>query len=115
MFSLILLIVFAISFGYFATFNLDSIPIVFGPYYTTPAIPLYIIIGATLLIGLLLAWVISLVRSFSNGLALRQKERELINKEATIHTLTKKVNEIEIENANLKGELKNEPFDDVSL
>lgn len=115
MFSLILLIIFALAFGYFATFNQDLIPLVLGPYYTTPPIPLYIVIGLTLLVGLLLAWFISLAGSLSNGFALRQKERELNNKEATITTLTKKVNELQIENANLKGELKNEPFDDISL
>lgn len=115
MFSLILLIILAIGFGYFATFNLNLVTITLGPYYTTPPIPLYIIIGLTLLVGLLLAWFISLIGSFNNSFALRQKERELNDKEATIHTLTKKVNEIEIENDNLKGELKNEPFDDISL
>lgn len=114
-FSLILLIIFAIGFGYFATFNVLSVPILFGTYYSFPSVPLYVVIGISLLMGLLLAWFISLAGSLSNSFILRRKERELNTKEATIHTLTKKVNEIQIENANLKGELKNEPLDDISL
>lgn len=115
MFSLILLIIFAIVFGYFATFNLEMVTIALGPYYTTPPIPIYIVIGLTLLVGLVLAWLISSVAALSNSFTLRSKERELNDKKSTIHTLTKKVNELQIENSNLKGELKNEPFDDTSL
>jgi uncharacterized membrane protein YuzA (DUF378 family) len=114
-FSLILFIVFAIAFGYFATFNLDLIEVVLGPYYTTPPIPLYIVIGMTLLIGLLLAWFISLANSLTNGFALRQKERELNNKDETIVTLTKKVNELQLENAKLSGDQGNDPTDELAL
>ena len=114
-FSLILLIIFAIGFGYFATFNSLTVPVMFGTYYTLPGVPLYGVIGVSLLVGLLLSWFISLVASLGTSFTLRKRERELNDKKASIHTLTKQVNKLEIENSNLKGELKNEPFDDGSL
>lgn len=114
-FSLILLIIFAIGFGYFATFNALAVPIAFGTYYTLSAVPLYLVIGVSLLTGLLLSWFISLVASLGNSFTLRKRERELNDKKASIHTMTKQINKLEIENSNLKGELKNEPFDDGSL
>lgn len=114
-FSLILLIIFAIGFGYFATFNVLTVPIIFGTYYTISGVPLYIVIGVSLLAGLLFSWLISLAGSLSNSYTLRSKERDINNKKSTIHTMTKQINELEIENSNLKGELKNEPFDDGSL
>ena len=114
-FSLILLIIFAIGFGYFATFNVLTVPILFGTYYSFPAVPFYAVIGISLLIGLILSWFISLAGTLGNSFTLRRKERDLNDKKSTIHTMTKQINQLEIENSNLKGELENEPFDDGSL
>lgn len=114
-FSLILLIIFAIGFGYFATFNVITVPILFGTYYSFPSVPLYVVIGISLLVGLILSWFISLAGTLGNSFTLRRKERDLNDKKSTIHTMTKQINKLEIENSNLKGELKNEPFDDGSL
>lgn len=114
MFNLILLVIFALGFGYFSTQNTLSIPLTFGPY-TVNAIPLYIVLGVTILMVLLLAWAINLINSLSVNMTLRNKEREIKAAKATIHDMTKKINDLQIENANLKGELKNEPMDDISL
>ena len=115
MFSLILLIIFAIGFGYFATFNVISIPVVLGSFYTFPSVPLYAVIGIALLIGIVLAWLISLTSQLASAITLHKVKNEITDKKSTIHEMTKKVNELQIENANLKGELKNEPLDDSSL
>ncbi len=114
-FSLILLLIFAIGFGYFATFNVLAVPIIFGSFYSLTAIPLYVVIGASLLIGLLLSWLISLVGSLGNRFTLRAKEREINDSKAKIHAMTKQTNELQLENANLKGELKNDPVDELTL
>lgn len=115
MLSLILLLIFAISFGYFATFNAIPVPIVLGHFYTLPSLPLYAVIGASILLGLVLAWFISLLGSLANTIELSKIKHEVKDKKSTIHDLTKQVNELQIENSNLKGELKNEPTDPNSL
>jgi uncharacterized membrane protein YciS (DUF1049 family) len=114
MLNLILLVVFALAFGYFSTQNTLTIPLALGPY-TITAIPLYVVIGATLLLGLTFAWLISFLDSFTIKMTLRGKENEIKKNKTAIHEMTKKINELQIENANLKGELKNEPMDDISL
>lgn len=114
-FSLILLIIFAIGFGYFATFNVVAVPIIFGSIYTVSAVPLYIVIAGSLLVGLFLSWLITFFTSLSSHYIMRHKDREINSGKSTIHTMTKQINDLEIENSNLKGELKNEPFDDGSL
>jgi uncharacterized membrane protein YciS (DUF1049 family) len=114
MFNLILLVLVALGFGYFSTQNTLTIPLVFGPYALTN-IPLYTVVGITLLIGLLLAWVISLLSSLATAMNLRDKEKAIREHEDTIQALTKRVNELQIENANLKGELKSESTDELTL
>lgn len=115
MFSLILLLIFAIGFGYFATFNVLAVPVIFGPYYTFPSVPLYAVIGASLLVGLILSWFISLVGLLGNSYTLRRKDREINAGKSQVHSMTKQVNDLQIENSNLKGELKNDPTDPNSL
>lgn len=103
------------AFGYFATFNLVSIPVVFGIFYTLPAVPLYAVIGVSLLIGIVLAWFISLTAQLANVITLQKFKKDIQEKKTKIHEMTKKVNELQIENSNLKGKLENEPFDSSSL
>jgi uncharacterized integral membrane protein len=114
-FSLIILLLFAIGFGYFATFNTLTVSITFGTFYEIAGVPLYIVIGASLLTGLLLSWLIMLVGSLSNHFTLRSQARQINTSKATIHAMTKKTNDLQIENANLKGELKNDPTDELTL
>lgn len=114
MFNLILLVAVALGFGYFSTQNTLTTPLIFGSY-TSPEIPVYVIVGITLLIGLLLAWIISVLSSLATAINLRDKEKAIKEHEDTIQTLTKRINELQIENANLKGELKSEPLDELTL
>lgn len=114
MFNLIVFVIFATVFGYFTSQNIIEIPINLGPY-TLESVPLYQIVGITLLVGLLLSWAISLVRTIASSLTLRHKQVELDKRKETIHTMTKTINELQLENASLKGELGKEPLDDTSL
>ncbi len=114
MFSLILLVLSALGFGYFATQNTLTLPLTFGAF-STPQLPIYVIVGASLLLGLLIAWLISILSSLATAMILRDRDKEIKDDKETIHTMTKRINELEIENANLKGELHNEPLDDISL
>jgi uncharacterized integral membrane protein len=114
MFNLIIIVIFAVIFGYFTSQNIIELPINLGPY-TFEGVPLYQIVGATLVIGLLLSWIISLFRSLTTSHTLRQKQVEIDKHKLTIRSMTKKINELELTNAKLKGELGTEPIDEISL
>lgn len=105
MLSIILFLILALVFGYFATQNTQNISITVANY-TLSSIPLYAAVGITLLIGLSFSWLISLVGSFSSAMKLRGKEHKIKDADKTIQDLNKQVKELEIENARLKG--KNE-------
>ena len=105
MFTFILYVILALIFGYFATQNTEPISItLLGS--TLSNIPLYAILGVTLVIGLAFSWLISLFDSMGAFMKLRGKESVIKNSKATIDELQKKINRLEIENAKLLGELK---------
>lgn len=108
MFTLILLVILALGFSYFATENPELQTITLAGYTLTP-VPIYILIGVTLLLGLSLSWLISLLDSLSVAMKLRGKEHVIKDAKTTIQELTKKVNQLEIENAKLIGRSENRP------
>ena len=105
MFIIILLLILALVFGYFATQNTQHISITIANY-TLSSIPLYAVVGLTLLIGLSFSWLVSLIDSFSIAMKLRGKEHKIKDANKTIQDLNKQVKDLEIENSRLKG--KNE-------
>lgn len=100
MFTLILLVILALGFSYFATENTQLSTITLAGYKMAQ-IPLYVLIGITLLIGLSLSWLISLLDSLAVAMKIRGKEHVIKDAKDTIRDLTKKVNDLEIENAKL--------------
>ena len=107
-FTLILILVLALGFGYFATQNVQETTIMLAGY-SFPSVPLYIVIGITLLLGLSFSWILSILNSLSTSMKLRGKEHTIKNANQNINDLNKKINQLEIENANLKGKLENKP------
>ncbi len=105
MFTLILLVILGLVFGYFATQNTLHIPITIASY-TLRDVPLYAVLGITLLVGFGISWIISLLDSISVALKLRGKESTIKNTKTTVNVLEKRVNELELENAKLKGQLE---------
>ena len=114
MFSLIVYLILAIVFGYFATQNTESITLNFASYKIED-IPLYVGLGITLLIGLFFSWLINLIDSFSASMKLMGKDHVIKDDKKMIRELTKKINQLELENAKLTGELKKESKDPNSL
>lgn len=112
MFTLILLVLLGLVFGYFSTQNTQTITITLANNIIT-SIPLYIVIGVTLLLGFTLSWLISLLDSFSVAMKLRKKDSTIKDSTRNVFDLTKRVNQLEIENATLKG--RKEQVDDESL
>jgi len=104
MLTFILYIILALAFGYFATQNTEPISItLLGS--TVSNIPLYAILGVTLVIGLTFSWFVSLFDSLAAALKLRGKENVIKDGKLTIKELEKRINKLELENAKLTGEL----------
>lgn len=108
MFTLILLVILALGFSYFATFN-TQLSIITFPGSLQYQVPLYILIGITLVLGLSLSWLISLLDSISTSLKLKGKEDTIKDAKSTIHDLTKRINQLEVENARLEERTGNHP------
>ncbi len=105
MFTLILLVVLGLVFGYFATQNTQSVPVTLANTTLTD-VPLYILLGITLLIGFGISWVINILDSITAAFKLRGKDKTIKNAKATVGELEKRVSELEVENAKLKGQLQ---------
>ncbi len=114
MFTLIVYLILAIVFGYFATQNTGIISLSFASY-KIGHIPLYIALGIALLVGLLFSWLSGLIDSLASTMKIRGKEHTIKDDKKIIHELTKKINQLELENAKLSGQIKGEFKDPNSL
>lgn len=114
MFGIIVIIILALGYGYFATQNTQAVILQFGEYTVSP-LPLYIIIGISLLVGLLFSWIVSLIDSFFITRTLRGKEGMIRESKKTINELHKEINHLTIENAKLKGKLEKDTLHEDSL
>jgi uncharacterized integral membrane protein len=101
--TLIITILFGLVLAYFATQNTDPISLKFLQY-TIPNIPTYVVVVGSLLVGLFLSWIISLVNDISNGFAMQGKEKVIKDYRKESADLTKKVHQLELENTRLKAE-----------
>lgn len=103
MFTLILGIIFGLLFAFFATQNTAGVTLTIGSLALTN-IPLYLIALGSLLIGFLISGLFNLIESVSSSLALMGKDSKIRHTENQVEEMSRKVQELEIENARLKGE-----------
>lgn len=102
MISLIILIVSGAGFAYFATQNTQLVSVnVF--HYTYPNIPLYVVVLAALLIGIVISLVISFFGFISTTLKIFGKDSKIKQSSKEIDILNKRIHDLELENENLKG------------
>jgi len=113
MFTFILFILLALILGYFATQNPQTISITLAGK-TLPSLPLSIILGITFILGLTFSWIISLFGSLTSALKIRGKDHKIKDAKNTIHELTRRKNQLEIENAKLKKQI-DKGQDDTSI
>lgn len=114
MLSLIIYLILAIVYGYFATQNTGLITLKFASY-KIDQIPLYAALGVTLLLGLLFSWLIGLFGSLATTLKIMGKEHKIQDDKKTIRELTRKINQLELDNAKLTGEIKGGSKDPDSI
>lgn len=111
--TLIVTVLFGLIIAYFATQNTGVISITFLNY-TLTGIPTYIVVAGSLLVGLFLSWIISLVNDIATGFTIRGKESKIKDYKKETAELLKINHQLELENTRLKAET-NAPLDDKSL
>ncbi|OGM20635.1 hypothetical protein A2955_02950 [Candidatus Woesebacteria bacterium RIFCSPLOWO2_01_FULL_37_19] len=114
MIILILVIVFGITFAYFATQNTAFISLYFGPY-VLPNVPIYLVILGSMACSILIAGIVYLVRSLASNLTLSEKEGQLKSLKKELAEVTRTAHKLELENAKLKSKAGVEDFDDESF
>jgi uncharacterized integral membrane protein len=114
MVALILFILFGLVFGYFSTLNTATASIHFG-FTSLSHVPMYILVLASFGIGVLFTSLFYILRSISSGMEKNKKEKELIVFKEESVLLTKKIHELEIDNAKLKTRIGETDTDEDSL
>lgn len=114
MFALILIVILAVLFGLFSVQNEESVSLVFANY-TLSDIPVFVAIGFSILLGLLISWLIHIATGVSHALTLRKKDSTIQETKDENRELVKQNHKLEVENAKLKTELGKKLPDEDSL
>lgn len=114
MIALILFIAFGLLFSYFATLNTAAVSINFGSYILKN-IPIYLLVLASVGIGIIFASLFYFVKSISYKFAFGKRNKELRDKNKEITQLTKELHELEIENTKLKTKSGEESVDEDAI
>jgi uncharacterized integral membrane protein len=112
--TLIILIIFGLGMAYFATQNTGLTHITVANFYSG-GIPLYIVVIGSMLLGIFISWLISLVNSLTASFKMRKINSQMRDANRTIDELTKKNADLLKENTSLKEEqlTDNETKEDV--
>lgn len=114
MFSLILLLVVGSGLVYISKFNFVPVSVNLGMYVISD-VPLFYVIVASLVTGLLLSYIIFIAQSISNSFTLRGKDKEIKkNKDETLE-LARRVHQLELENEKIKNGTVSEIVDTNAL
>lgn len=97
-------------FTYFATQNTNTVTISLGNLIWT-GILLYVVILGTLLLGFLVASLLSLINEATSALTISGKDHQLKKNENLVDELKNKNHDFELENTHLKGELRKANID----
>lgn len=103
MLSLILLIVFGLGMAVFATQNTHTTSIILASY-KVDQIPTYLVVVLSMLLGIFVSWLLSLVSTVSSSLTIHGKDGQIRDAKKKIAELQKQVHTVEVENARLVGE-----------
>ncbi len=82
---------------------------------TITNIPLFYVVIGSILAGLLLSYFIYIIHSITTSIKLRKKDKKIRNAKAELAELTRRVHQLELENAKLKKESDSENVDTNSL
>jgi uncharacterized integral membrane protein len=114
MLVLILLLIVGSVLVYISKFNFTPVTVNLG-FYTFSNIPLFYVIVASMLIGLVLSYIVYLINSISTSFTLRGKNKEIKKEKDEVLELTKNVHQLELENEKQKNNKNAEPQDKNAL
>lgn len=102
MLELIISIIFGIAIAFFAIQNGGLVAIHLSSY-TIPGVPLYLVVLGSVLLTLIFSWIIFLVNSVGTAFTIHGKNSSLKTELKENRDLRKKIQQLEVENARLKG------------
>lgn len=102
MLILILLLIIGSFLVYISKFNFVPVTVNLG-VYTISDIPLFYVIVGSLVFGLVLSYLVYLVRAISTSFTLHGKNKEIKNDKDKILELNNQINQLEQENQKLKN------------
>ncbi|MDE2025538.1 MAG: DUF1049 domain-containing protein [Patescibacteria group bacterium] len=105
MLSLIVLIIFGMGAAFFATQNTGTVHVLLGNFMLS-GVPLYIVVIGSILFGVFISWLISLIDSFSTIFTLHGKDVLLKKSQETVEKLQEKNHQLEEEVSRLSKETK---------
>lgn len=110
MFALIILVIFGLGMAFFATQNTGTTSFSLG-FYRFTGVPLYFIVIGSLFLGMLISWVVSVIKNvFSSTFTINGQDSKIKDASREIDNLKEEKHELEVENARLKGEDVQESF-----
>lgn len=101
--TLIILVVFSLGVAYFATQNTGIVHITLANFFTG-GIPLYVVVIGSMLLGIFISWLISIINYIFSTVKILGKEAKLKDAYRTIDTLNKENSDLHLENTRLKSE-----------
>lgn len=101
MLSLIIVFLFALGVAYFAIQNTFAVHVVFASTVFHD-VPLYFLVIASVLVGIILASLINSLDTLSAYMKIRGKDHRIHSDQKAIDDLQQKIHDLEIENAKLK-------------
>ena len=114
MFTLVITVILAVAFALFATQNTHTVDINFANY-VLPSVPLYLVVLASLALGLFSAFIIYIVKDLSSRLTISEQKDESKKLRSEVTELTKEVHKLELENTKLKAKAGEDEFDEDSI
>lgn len=105
MITLLLLGIIGLGMALFATQNISPATVTLANY-TLTGVPVYLVVIISILAGIVMSFVISLVTGLSSTLSLHRKDSLIQNSQATIEKLQKENHQLSLENARLKKDEK---------
>lgn len=114
MLTLILILIIGSGLVYISKYNFTPVSLNLGAYVISD-IPLFYVIVGSFLIGLVLSYLVHLIRAISTSFTLHGKNKEIKKDEDEILELTRQVHQLELENEKLKHFSSDEPEDSNAL
>lgn len=113
MLNIIFLLLAGSALTYISRYNLELVTVNMG-VYTIANIPLFYVIVGSVIGGMILSYVLQLIRNIATYWEIRGKSKEIQSGKEEILDLTKTVHQLEIENEKLKH-TGSQPVDSKAL